>query len=292
MNRKTKAKLYATAIAGGLGVFCVGLGLAYLGRRREAVAAAATLLAALLLASWSRLIFSAAGFYLTGVLIVLIVLGSLALSLHVAWNTRTKPPSGKRWDLVVFGALTTVVFYVVVMSHRNTVLGYEMFPVSTSSMGETLIPGDYFLSNVRKYRDAEPQRYDVVVYQFPGEAQIKYVGRVVGLPGERIEINGGRVHVNGARLSEPYVNPEFNQATLRQRLRYVVPKDQYFVMGDYRDRSSDSRYWGTLPRANVYGTVEFVAWSSRPAWQYPGDKDWDKDRRGDVRWQRLGKTIE
>lgn len=292
MIRKTKARIYTTAIAGGLGILCAGLGLAYLGRRREAIAAAATMLLVLAISAWTGLIFNSIGFYAMVALLVMIAIGSVGLSVYFAWSARRKPPPGKRWDVVLFMTIVSAVFYVVAVSHRTALLGYDLFRVSSSSMGETLIPGDAFMSDVRKYRANEPSRYDVIIYRFPGDAQIKYIARIVGLPGERVEIKGGRVHVNGARLSEPYVKPEYNRATSRLNLRYVVPQNHYFVMGDYRDRSNDSRYWGMLPRANVHGTVEFIAWSSRPSWQLPGDVDWDKDRRGNIRWERLGKTIE
>jgi signal peptidase I len=96
------------------------------------------------------------------------------------------------------------------------------------------------------------ERGDVVMFLYPKDRTKSYLKRVVGLPGETVEIKDGRVYVDGRILEEPYVDERYNQAKSTfppQR----VPESQYFVLGDNRDNSSDSRYWGTLDEKLITG---------------------------------------
>jgi signal peptidase I len=97
-----------------------------------------------------------------------------------------------------------------------------------------------------------------VVFWFPLDKTKSYIKRVVGLPGDSVEISDGTVIVNGHTLSEPYVPEEYRD---RQSLPpHKVPRDSYFVLGDHRSSSNDSRVWGTVDRSYIYGKAVFVYW--------------------------------
>jgi len=105
---------------------------------------------------------------------------------------------------------------------------------------------------------ANIQRGDMVVFWFPGDITKSYIKRVIGLPGDTVEIDHGTVVVNGKPLNEDYVPQKYRD---RQSLALErIEPDSYFVLGDHRLSSSDSRGWGTVPRKNIYGKAVFVYW--------------------------------
>jgi signal peptidase I len=161
----------------------------------------------------------------------------------------------------------------------------QAFKIPTGSMEENLLIGDHLLVNKfvfgptasRLERAALPvgtlARGDVVVFKYPVEPDRDFIKRVIGLPGETIEVKEKKVYINGKPFEEPYVHflaPPAAQSELHEvtsfdvRERYgpvTVPANQYFVMGDNRDNSQDSRYWGFLPRENVKGKALVIYWS-------------------------------
>jgi len=102
-------------------------------------------------------------------------------------------------------------------------------------------------------------RGDIVVFWFPDDPSKSYIKRVVGLPGDTVELHEGRVRVNGRDLEETYLDPQLNTARPNRPPVYVKP-GYYFVMGDNRDNSSDSRLWGFVPKKYIYGKALFRYW--------------------------------
>jgi signal peptidase I len=162
----------------------------------------------------------------------------------------------------------------------------QAFKIPTGSMEENLLIGDHLLVNKFVFGPSatgleravlamgELKRRDVVVFKYPEEPERDFIKRVIGLPGETVELRAKKVYINGTALDEPYVhflpgqqtgNSEFNEVTsfdVRERYGPVtVPPNQYFVMGDNRDNSQDSRYWGFLPRELVKGKALVIYWS-------------------------------
>ncbi|HKB13359.1 MAG TPA: signal peptidase I, partial [Vicinamibacterales bacterium] len=131
------------------------------------------------------------------------------------------------------------------------------------------------------------RRGDVIVFKYPEEPERDFIKRVIGLPGETVELKEKKVYIGGKRLDEPYVhflqppgqNSEFHEITsfdVRERYGPVtVPADHYFVMGDNRDNSQDSRYWGFLPRDYVKGKALVIYWSYEA-----GREDYAEDSAG------------
>jgi signal peptidase I len=177
----------------------------------------------------------------------------------------------------------------------------QAFEIPSSSMENTLLIGDHVFVNreqfapptrwlgpILPYRDIH--RQDIVVFLSPAEPGLYVVKRIIGAPGDRIHLQDGVVYRNGEKLDEPYVihqaggenyNPyrdnfpsvlpsEYSnvvpewQLSMKQYIQgddLVVPPDRYFAMGDNRDVSYDSRYWGFIPRENVIGRPMFIYWS-------------------------------
>jgi signal peptidase I len=156
-------------------------------------------------------------------------------------------------SLVVLGLLVPVgiVGTLLYLSQPLKVEGSAMLP--------TLASGDRIL--VRK-RFGTLKRGDIVVFRYPLDPSMSYLKRVVGLPGESIEIRRGRVLVNGAPIEEPYLDPQLNLDP--SDLAPVRLSDKsYFVLGDNRDNSSDSRVWGPLPGEFIYGKYAARYWRER-----------------------------
>jgi signal peptidase I len=158
----------------------------------------------------------------------------------------------------------------------------QAFKIPTGSMENNLLIGDHLLVNKFVF-GPEPnalerallpvrdiRRGDIVVFKFPDEPTRDFIKRVIGLPGDTIELRNKKVLVNGQSLDEPYVHfleashgaGEITSFDVRERYGPVhVPEGQYFVMGDNRDNSQDSRYWGFLPRHYIKGKALMIYWS-------------------------------
>lgn len=224
-------------------------------------------------------------------------------------NTATKEP------LLVEYARSFFPIILVVLLVRSFVV--EPFRIPSGSMMPTLLVGDFILVNKFAYGFrlpvintkvidvGRPKRGDVIVFRYPKDPSVDYIKRVVGVPGDHIAYRDKILYINGARQDQRTVGTYVGKgaeammtgASLRQEdlsgvdhrilvlgdsydrnFDFTVPPGQYFVMGDNRDNSRDSRYWGTVPDANLVGKAFFV-------WM-----NWDSadDRVG---WSRLGTVI-
>lgn len=140
---------------------------------------------------------------------------------------------------------------------------YQPVRVEGTSMLPRLVDSDRLFINKFVYRFEAIERNDVVVFRYPRDPEKSYIKRVIAVPGDRLRIDHGTVVLNGKRLTEPYVPEEFRDS--RSMPELVVPEGEYFMMGDHRSISSDSREFGPVERALVYGKAEFVYWPARDA---------------------------
>jgi signal peptidase I len=184
-----------------------------------------------------------------------------------------------------------VIAVVLALFIRTFVV--QAFKIPTGSMEQNLLIGDHLLVNKFVFGATlstverailpirEIHRLDVIVFKFPKDPSRDFIKRVIGLPGDTVELKSKRVFINGKMLDEPYVyyledppplpqemetSPDL-QGTGDPRVQYgpvTVPAGQYFVMGDNRDNSEDSRYWGFMPRENVKGRALVIYWSYDP----------------------------
>ncbi len=135
---------------------------------------------------------------------------------------------------------------------------YQPVKVEGTSMMPGLADHERIFINKFLYRFEPIERGDVVVFRYPGDPSKNYIKRVVGVPGDRVEINRGAVLVNGNPLAEPYVPTEFRDE--RSMSEIVVPQGRYFVLGDHRNLSSDSRDFGVVEREAIFGKAVFAYW--------------------------------
>ncbi|MBI6037953.1 signal peptidase I [Clostridium perfringens] len=126
--------------------------------------------------------------------------------------------------------------------------------VDGSSMEDTIHHGDVLIINKKSYSTSSPERYDIVNIYAPCKYDNFLVKRIIGLPGDTIEINDSIVYINGNKISEPYIKEEMN---LPYYLKLKIPKDKFFVMGDNRNISLDSRYFGLVQGTDIQGKVIF-----------------------------------
>ena len=105
-----------------------------------------------------------------------------------------------------------------------------------------------------------PNRFDVVICRYPGRGDTNFVKRVIGLPGDTVELRDGYLYLNGERYEEPYINDEYRTGPLNTFGPYTVPEGKYFVMGDHRNNSNDSRSQGPLDRSMIIGHVRQVVY--------------------------------
>jgi signal peptidase I len=149
--------------------------------------------------------------------------------------------------------LSVVLFVGVnIISARIRVEGDSMIP--------TLISGEYVVVNRMSYRLGNPHRGDIIVFHFPRNPAEEYIKRIIGLPGDVIEVVNGSVFVNGQPLDENYLDVKINYTG-----KWEVPSGQLFVLGDNRNNSSDSHDWGTVPMDYVVGKALMVYWPP-PEW--------------------------
>jgi signal peptidase I len=177
---------------------------------------------------------------------------------------------------------TIVIAVILALFMRTFVV--QAFKIPTGSMEPNLLIGDHLLVNKFVFaptlssaeRTLLPmtaiRRGDIVVFKFPEDPERDFIKRVIGLPGETIELRDHQIHVNGRAIEEPYAHylprpqgmggGEVTSDDVRERYGpVVVPAGAVFVMGDNRDNSQDSRYWGFLPKQNIKGKALLIYWS-------------------------------
>jgi signal peptidase I len=137
---------------------------------------------------------------------------------------------------------------------------YQPVKVEGTSMMPTLDDQERIFINkfVYRFHFSSVDRGDTVVFWFPGDPSKSYIKRVIGVPGDRVEVDHGTVIVNGQALVEQYVPSEFRDDNSMPAK--TIPQDQYFVLGDHRSSSNDSRSWGMVPRRYIYGKAVFIYW--------------------------------
>ena len=208
----------------------------------------------------------------------------------MSWSEKI---SAGDWPATVQSVAETVVIAVFAVTFL-----VQAFTIPSESMEQTLLIGDYLLvdkfcfggsagwNRLMPYRKI--QRGDIIVFHYPVNPAQDFVKRVIGLPGDRLRITNKRVSVNGVPLVEPYVQyittlrnlylddfPQTNSPALEVDAKWwkempklvedhqlIIPEGQYFVLGDNRDDSRDSRYWGFVPRENIIGRPLLIYWSS------------------------------
>jgi len=194
-------------------------------------------------------------------------------------------------------AETLIIALAIALFVRTFVV--QAFKIPSSSMEPTLLVGDHILVNKFIYGIripvigekilpfSTPRRGDVIVFIYPGDRSKDFIKRVIGLPGDTVEFRDRKIYINDRLIEDPWGfyrrdNPPWRSSVSDNYGPQVVPPDALFVMGDNRDNSQDSRYWGFVPLDDVLGKAFIMYWS------------WDWDARSlvsKVRWKRIGSLI-
>ena len=169
----------------------------------------------------------------------------------------------------------------------------QAFKIPSESMVKTLLVGDHLLASKFSYgikipfthtyiyKGEDPVKGDIIIFEYPNDPSVDYIKRIVGTPGDTIEVRNKQLFRNGEAVKESFIR--FTEPDRIQPVRdnfgpVTVPADKYFVMGDNRDNSMDSRFWGFVDRS----AIRAKAW--RIYWSWGG--------LGDIRWDRIGKAVQ
>lgn len=158
----------------------------------------------------------------------------------------------------VFLIVVVFILFGVFIAQPVVVEGTSMVPQLHD--GERLLVNKLIYYKIKSVSWGHIERGDIVVFWYPNDPDKSYVKRVIGLPGESVEVRSGKVFINGKELNEPYLDAEHNK-NLPNYTTKEIDKHYYFVMGDNRDNSSDSRIWGFVPEKYIYGKAFFRYWS-------------------------------
>lgn len=152
------------------------------------------------------------------------------------------------------------VIFALMIAALTVVFIVQPVKVEGTSMLPRLHDGERIFVNKLVYYKLPPlERGDIVVFWYPEDPAKSYIKRVIGMPGEMVEIRAGRILINNRELEEPYLDPQLNRNRNNQQ-PLLVKEHYYFVMGDNRDNSSDSRYWGLVPEKYIYGKALLRYW--------------------------------
>ena len=158
-----------------------------------------------------------------------------------------------------FGFLLRDLFLAVILAGVVILFIYQPVKVEGTSMMPALVDQERIFINKFIYRvSGSIERGEMVVFWYPGDQTKSYVKRVIALPGDMVRVDDGQVFVNGEKLDEPYVPADYRDHSSYSEVR--VPDENFYVLGDHRSSSNDSRAWGTVPRRFIYGKAVFVYW--------------------------------
>lgn len=156
-------------------------------------------------------------------------------------------------SVVVALAIFVVIYLFLFQPHQ----------VKGASMEPNFHDGEYILTNKFIYRFEEPKRGDVIVFKSPQNPDIDFIKRIIGLPGDHVKLENSAYYINGVKLTEPYIAPDlftYNGSYLQEGMEIIIPQGDYFVSGDNRPRSSDSREWGPIHKSAIIGKSQLRYW--------------------------------
>ena len=198
-----------------------------------------------------------------------------------------EPSLFQRLRGTVFWEYGEALLWAVLLALVLTTFVAQAFKIPSGSMLQTLQIGDHLLVNKFLYglrnpfndeyiiRGVEPQVGDIIVFRYPKDRSVDYIKRIVGVPGDRLEMHNKVLYRNGLAVKEPYVQHVQPMVIIPVRDEWgpiVVPEDKFFALGDNRDESADSRFWGFLDRKDIRGKAWRIYWSSRGLSEFRFDR--------------------
>jgi signal peptidase I len=202
-----------------------------------------------------------------------------------------KPKSYNRWSVYVCILVVYSGFTFLLPNPQKDFGDIKTFKIPSQSMQPTVEAGDYIACDLTYYRSRPPRRGDIIVFKYPRDETIDYIKRIVGLPGDTIELRQNILYVNDKKIEEPYAvyggNGDGPKPLPQNYGPYFISENEYFVMGDNRDNSSDSRFFGSVGRENIEGKAILVYFSwdmELPLLSFPG-------KLASIRFSRIGKIL-
>lgn len=192
-------------------------------------------------------------------------------------------PTDSTYEKSILRDYIETILVVVIFVIFSRAFVFQQSKIPSGSMEDTLLVGDYIMVNRFVYAPvsfewerailpiSDIERGDIIVFRHPPEPEVDYIKRIAGVPGDQVEVRRGFLFVNGEPIDEPWLGPDYRIGSPNQR-PLTVPPGQYFVLGDHRNSSSDSRVWGFVPRALIKGRALLVWYSfdeERSASAYP-----------------------
>jgi signal peptidase I len=172
-----------------------------------------------------------------------------------------------RWYIYVIIFLTeSLIIYPLFSATRDNYL-YKGYKIPSGAMKPTLLVGDHLIADMGYRGKNEPERGEIIIFKFPPDPSKDFIKRIIGLPGEKIEIIGREIYINGKLLNDKYgyyENRDESWGSPAGKCKYcsvTVPNDHYFVLGDNRENSQDSRYWGFVPLRSIRGKALYIYWA-------------------------------
>ena len=273
-NQKKRRPIVALLLS----LLTPGLGQIYNGQLKKAVSfyLAEWLLVAILFL-FSDLFFTFSGMIIFLSIFILIGFGLLLFSmLEALWSAiKLKRISLKKYNrwYFYFGIIFVNLFLIAPITRSVIKQGIPItaYRIASGAMSPALAKGDHIIVDKNAFEKQSPKRGEIAVFQYPVDPSKDFIKRVIGLPDEKLEIRNKKVFVNNQLLEEPYVrhtDPHFYQSYKKLRDNFgpiTVPEGSFFVMGDNRDESFDSRLWGFVDFSSLKGKAQYIYWSEKPS---------------------------
>jgi signal peptidase I len=263
-------------IVGLLSFFMSGLGHLYIGEARRGIALFFGEILLTFIFFTSRMALSVAGLFLF--LAVFAIYRIFVIADSVIINRKKGAFRLKRYNRFIAYAGLVVLATILSSTIQLSGTRIEAFKIPSPSMVPTVIIGDQIMVDKWAYRKSSPGRGDLIVFRYPRDPEIEFIKRCVAVAGDTVVIRDKRLFINGRAVDEPYAYFSGGGVFFFGRDNfgpYLVPEGKLFVLGDNRDNSNDSRYWGPVDLRDVKGRVRIIYWS------------WDRENKR-IRWERIG----
>ena len=271
-------------IAGILTALGGGVGFLYLGKWRWAIAYSTLLYVELFWLSANGLPLLPLAMWIFILLLIIIFFIPIIIAVLISCRAQPEPLRNfQRWYFYIFFYLFTTLLGQYTTQDYTQNLQDRNFHIPTNSMANTILTDDYLTADKKAYQHDMPKRGEVIIFKYPPNPTEKYIRRVIGLPGDVVKIKENKVWVNDTLLEESYLSPDCNKNGDGDYPEFQVPTQSYFVLGDNRDNSLDSRHWGYVPKANIVARAEYI-WLS-----YDASKGFGLDA---LRLKRIGTKVQ
>ena len=235
----------------------IGLGYVYVGRLQYALAFIGVVICAVAMVGWSRLVFVPDAITIIVVACMLIGLVPIVHCALIALRAAEQPRRAyNRWWVYVLWIIASWILGEILVSARPVLFGFEPFRLPAASMAPTLERGDFVMVDSWYYDREEPRFGDLVVFTVPERDGVLYVKRIVGMPGDHVELRDDALIRNGDSVEEPYVSLTSRRSDAMRNFGPVdIPDNHYWLLGDNRHNSRDSRVFGAVGGDLLHGRV-------------------------------------